>query len=691
MRIIRFLLLGLLPSLILAVVPSCAQSPICYAKPGGNDSDDGSYWAFAKADVMACYDALPPAGGTIYMMGGSRAFEGIPACRVDDPYGCGIWIMGPNDPNYSHPPAGWRKAKPVNFIGVGTNSQGPLTAAPQVSISAGSSTTPGIWLSSATNSVSFENISLKYPIIDIQIGVDSNGASTALSGWILANFKNVAALNYGSFGSTQAGPGVFITGGNSFGIYFDHCSIQGNPSATPGADNQAAILVKPPKTTGSADGLIDIRNSVLTGGGIKIYAGNNAGSLTVDNVYSESIKGGAVTPGVGTVWLATANVAATIKDVTTADATGNVCDVRNDAPATFQDPAWVTVVGGTGTSGTSVCGPAAIIAPMPTRAGESPLRQGQEGFDRGHIVGFSGNAQRQFGLYSIGYSNLASSSPSGWSVAGSGGSIATGIAAPDGTSNAEQLNGATTATVRFYNNGSAAWSLGDYWIASEWVRSPTGNYGSTGLSLLASLTSGNTWSCSSMNPPYAGDGEWFYKSIVCKVTAAVKSTGWIIMSEGLNHTNSTQVYAPALIRIPSGTVSDNEAYEIWNNFSSYSDACPVGAMCGLHGKPMIVSSFGTLSNCSSFASPAACGSAAAGNVVIARGSSSVVVNTTDVTANSQIILTFDSSLGTKLHVTCNTGAQQPYVSARTAGTSFAISVPMTFTTYPGCVSYSIIN
>src|ERR1035437_3581081 len=227
------------------------------------------------------------------------------------------------------------------------------------------------------------------------------------------------------------GPGWLIAGGNSFDIFIEHSVIQGNPNAPPGADNQAAILVKPPNTRGSADGLIDIRNSVVSGGGIKFYAGNNPGSLTVDNVYSENIEGGTITPGVGTVWIATRGVAATLKDVTTADSHGNVCDVRNDALS--QEPAWITVLGGTGTSVTSVCGPAAIIAPMPTHAIESPLRQGQEGFDNGRIIGFSGNAQRQFGLYSPRFANLESSNQSSWKVTGKG-TLTTGVSAPDGRS-----------------------------------------------------------------------------------------------------------------------------------------------------------------------------------------------------------------------------------------------------------------
>lgn len=99
----------------------------------------------------------------------------------------------------------------------------------------------------------------------------------------------------------------------------------------------------------------------------------------------------------------------------------------------------------------------------------------------------------------------------------------------------------------------------------------------------------------------------------------------------------------------------------------------------------------TTTNCSSSASPAVCGSAAAGSVVVAAAATTEVVNSTAVTANSQIQLTFDSSLGTKLAVTCNTTVVQPTVSARTGGTSFTITVPTAPTTNPACFSYSILN
>ena len=80
--------------------------------------------------------------------------------------------------------------------------------------------------------------------------------------------------------------------------------------------------------------------------------------------------------------------------------------------------------------------------------------------------------------------------------------------------------------------------------------------------------------------------------------------------------------------------------------------------------------------------------------VIAAATTSVVVNTTAVTANSQIIIQPDSSLGTKLGVTCNTSLATvigPVVTARTAATSFTVSITGTLVTNPACYSYTITN
>jgi hypothetical protein len=101
-------------------------------------------------------------------------------------------------------------------------------------------------------------------------------------------------------------------------------------------------------------------------------------------------------------------------------------------------------------------------------------------------------------------------------------------------------------------------------------------------------------------------------------------------------------------------------------------------------------SYLSATNCNSTASPAVCGSAAAGMFVLAAAATTVTVNTTAVTANSEIIVFNDDSLGTRLGVTCNTGLDNVLVSARTPATSFTVtgSAPVT---NPNCYSYIIIN
>jgi hypothetical protein len=103
----------------------------------------------------------------------------------------------------------------------------------------------------------------------------------------------------------------------------------------------------------------------------------------------------------------------------------------------------------------------------------------------------------------------------------------------------------------------------------------------------------------------------------------------------------------------------------------------------------------TATNCLQSVSPAACGANVAGRVALAAAGTTLVVNTTKVTANSEVILQRDDSLGTALAITCNTQSTlvlgTPRVTARTAGTSFTITVDAAPTTNALCISYWIMN
>ena len=99
----------------------------------------------------------------------------------------------------------------------------------------------------------------------------------------------------------------------------------------------------------------------------------------------------------------------------------------------------------------------------------------------------------------------------------------------------------------------------------------------------------------------------------------------------------------------------------------------------------------TTTKCASAASPAACASASAGFVTVAAGQMTVAVDTTAVSASSEIEITFDSSLGSALGVTCNTAINQPSVSVRTGGAGFIITVASSISVNPDCFSYTITN
>jgi len=99
----------------------------------------------------------------------------------------------------------------------------------------------------------------------------------------------------------------------------------------------------------------------------------------------------------------------------------------------------------------------------------------------------------------------------------------------------------------------------------------------------------------------------------------------------------------------------------------------------------------TSTNCADSAGAAACGSAAAGSFVVDAGATTTVVSTTAVTADSEVFVQYDSSLGTRLGVTCNVTAAIPSVTARVAATSFTITVPAAPVTNPACYSYHIVN
>jgi hypothetical protein len=101
----------------------------------------------------------------------------------------------------------------------------------------------------------------------------------------------------------------------------------------------------------------------------------------------------------------------------------------------------------------------------------------------------------------------------------------------------------------------------------------------------------------------------------------------------------------------------------------------------------------TATHCASSASPAACGSAWTGFIVVPAGMSIQTVNTTALDANSKIIFQVDDTIGTPLGVSCDTTPADLFggfaVTGRTPGTSFTFTSAITPSTNPLCISYHL--
>lgn len=134
----------------------------------------------------------------------------------------------------------------------------------------------------------------------------------------------------------------------------------------------------------------------------------------------------------------------------------------------------------------------------------------------------------------------------------------------------------------------------------------------------------------------------------------------------------------------SSTISGNASATVSAGVVTASGFTTTGAVSG--------ATFATATNGSSTASPAVCGSAASGIVQIAAvaGSTTLVVDTSAVTTNSRIFLTY-SVVGITPPANIATTITQPYVSAISNGVSFTISIGVGPVTNPINVFYMIVN
>jgi hypothetical protein len=657
-----------------------------FVSSDGDDTNDGWSWNTAKRTIYGALISLP--GGNPKLAGSGTIYVG-PASYANPTPNAGIWLLGPRDPNYAHPPAGWLGCDgcALSIIGVSNATTGPNGHKPRIKLIAGGdgdTNHPGLWLSATNGSMYFANIEISYPGRAVVIGECSNHNRKGVCQSSAMVFENVSAL---LSQKASNGPCTDITG-SSFWIWLRDYGCGGNATAAAGgrfSNQAAAILID--GSNNSGNGLVFVRDANLSAGGIKFIGGANGGSLYADDIIEEGDFIHDIPPAVWfTDWSSAMD--SRLNDIQMAD-TGPTPTpiIENDGSPGSTGP---TVIN----SGW-VRGPATIINPtggIPYQL-VSPLRQGQTGFIGGYVIGETDVARRIAGLIPARYVNRAASDPATWTYTNADGKqfLTRGKTDPFGGSSAASISSSSSKQEAISLGACSAYrpTKGDWIVVGIWEKGwpPTNTY-------LTATCYGYGFpkvSATFQNKGLlTGEGQWTYQWAAFKVESGPDTQ---IGATGIfDKTITPTLFGPTLYIIPAGTSSDNEVLEFASTMNSVDSTCPIGSTCNVAGHPLTVSKYQTLSNCTSNTSPANCDAAPAGSVVLSVGSTVARINTTAVTPNSQIMVIEDSSLGTKLGVTCNRIVGRTYmISERTPGLGFSVRSSVPPVDLPACLSFQLLN
>jgi hypothetical protein len=667
---------------------------IQYVSSSGDDANDGLSWRRAKRHMYVALQSLP--GGSLVPP--YKAGQGTVYVNANVPYGGplaggGLWLMGANDPNFVHPPAGWLQVVGGGGIRIVCEGNGAAAANGHDGLCVepwGSNVDnvhPAVWLSAVSGGIYIQGISSAQQLTGWKISIDSNG-SRVLKGGSSGIEINNDASSFGDCRGGATGPGLDV-GSNTFWVYVENSKFQGCGAArldiavdgllrengiltvaTTGASIVSAgielgdvvsiynpadlsflgsCLVRtiPNRTkltceqagsnamsgsgwvisrgaagialdpgSGQGIGMFHVTNSGAGDGGpsdgIRIVAGENGAAIDVANFFCEGTNSGSG-PCVHVVNNpAHSSPIAAIQLLHIESADNNAGINTWGAPAVEVDgpfdPNGVLVTDAFASGVITLRGPMTVLSESTAAVNgltESPLREGQVGFFHNRLIGVTDSQRRSFSLRAVQYHNLALW-PKRWSLnspGNPGATITQEQMAPDGTARATkatQTGGAQNNLLFFADKVNLA--VGDYFIAGVWAKSS----GAANTFLLNISGAGNHSNGFVEPPPYRGDGEWEWFFAIKKLTS-IKTTPAII-GIGMTFTASSSVtaYGPVLLHISSGSISDNEAYELAYNLASYAPSCPVGAMCGLAGQTLALA--GSVSGSVALRVPAATGS-----------------------------------------------------------------------------------
>jgi hypothetical protein len=310
------------------------------------------------------------------------------------------------------------------------------------------------------------------------------------------------------------------------------------------------------------------------------------------------------------------------------------------------------------------------------------------------MIGETDVARRIGGLVPARYVNRAATSTSSWTYTNYAGTqkFTQGLSDPFGGRGAASISSSSATNENLimgpyvaYTPTANDWIVEGVWVKGGWP--PNSNFFQPTCSGYGFPTTSASYKNGGL---LIGDGQWQYIWAAYKIGRGTATN--VCVGGVFNNTIAPTLYGPTLYIIPAGTLSDNEVLEFASSMNSVDPSCQAGQICNVAGHPVVVSSYGTLSNCSSVASPAKCDSAPAGSFVLGAGSTTAKVNTTAVTVNSQILIIEDSSLGTKLGVSCNKSTGRTYmITDRAPGFSFTVSSSFAPIDHPACLSFLLLN
>jgi hypothetical protein len=324
------------------------------------------------------------------------------------------------------------------------------------------------------------------------------------------------------------------------------------------------------------------------GGGVWMQGGASGVGLTAKNITYE----GNGNPDMSVFeYLPTngfVNSFVNIDDVQYADNSVSICGVEGLIPGRL------TV------SNTSVCGylaslNASIDAPKANTIQASALRQGMRGIYNSRMAMNTDMGRHSFSPVAVRATNIVGP-PFSWTIGG-GITVTTGILAPDGTTGAVTMNNTgSNSSVNFGGVFAGVTpQIGSYYIFGVWVRSntpgvfptsPTYSDTTSGNVCAGNYLSGqgiNFISANVTSPPIVGDGQWNWYGGVCKIIGN-SGSGNQRLDMAITGGVSVTAYGPVLALFPSGTLTDNDAWELANDLASYPSTAVAGDVAMFPGQ-----------------------------------------------------------------------------------------------------------